>query len=203
VTWAPDYCTSAELKSYINSGGMSGGDNADDAFIALWVATVSRNIDDHCGRQFGQVASAEDRYYTPKYDSHELAWIVEIDDLQDTTGLTVADKDGVSVSVQSSTVDGYTLLPRNAATKGKPYERLKLTVSTGELTVHGKWGWSAVPSSVKTGIFLQGKRLAKRRDSPFGIAGSPQEQGVIRLLAQLDPDFRTSLKPFVRNWWAA
>lgn len=193
MTWAPDYVTSAELKDYI---GIE--DNVDDARVALWITTVSRNVDDFCGRQFGQT-TAESRYYPTFYDRPEAAWFAEIDDVQDTTGLTFADSDATAVDAAD-----YVLLPRNAAAKGKPYERVKLTTwSGGELTGNGKWGWSAVPAAAKVGIFLQGKRLAKRRDSPFGISGSPQEQGEIRLLAQLDPDFRTSLKPFVRNWWAA
>lgn len=196
MAWAPDYVTSAELKQYV-----SVGDTADDVFIAAWVTTVSRNVDDFCNRQFGQVDSAEDRYYTPAYDRHEGCWFVEIDDLQDTTGFTVADSDGTAVPVHTSTVDGYQLLPRNASAKGKPYERLRLDTDTGEITANGLWGWSAVPAAVKTGLFLQGARLAQRRSSPFGISGSPQAQGEIRLLAQLDPDFRTSLKPLIRNWW--
>lgn len=191
VTWQPDYVTAAELKEYLHIG-----DNADDAFIAVWVTTVSRNVDDHCGRQFGKVASAEERYYTPFYDRHEKAWFVNIDDLQDTTGMTVVDENGAAVT-------DYVLLPRNAAVKGRPYEQLRLTSGTGELTAEASWGWNAAPSAVKTGVFLQGARLAARRDSPFGISGSPSEQGEIRLLAQLDPDFRTSLKPLVRKWWAA
>lgn len=198
MTWKPDYVTSKELKDYLRIT-----DNADDVFIGLWVTTVSRNIDDFTGRQFGKVDVAEDRYYTPVWDRGQGAWIAEIDDLQDTTGLTITDDNGTAVSAQSSTVDGYTLLPRNAAAVGKPYTRLKLKVRTGELTANGLWGWTATPSAVKAGIFLQGARLAARRDSPFGISGSPQEQGEIRLLAQLDPDFRTSLKPLVRSWWAA
>jgi hypothetical protein len=199
VTWAPDYCTSAELKSYLRID-----DTADDTLVALWVTTVSRNVDDFCGRQFGKVASAEDRYYPTFYDRPEGAWFAELDDLQDTTGLTFADKNGTAVTVATTTADGYTLLPRNAAAKGKPYERVKLTGWTGgELTAHGLWGWTAVPSAVKSGIFLQAARLAARRDSPFGIAGSPSEGSEVRLLAQLDPDFRTSLMPLVRSWWAA
>jgi hypothetical protein len=198
VTWAPDYVTRQELKSYLRIG-----DNADDAFIDAWVTTVSRNVDDHCGRQFGKVAAAEERYYSPVYDRPQGAWFVEVDDLQDVTGLTVIDEDGTAVPALTSTVAGYQLLPRNAAAKGRPYERLKLTLYTGELAVEAPWGWNAVPAAVPTGVFLQGARLAARRDSPFGISGSPSQQGELRLLAQLDPDFRTSLKPFVRKWWAA
>lgn len=199
MTWAPDYITAAELKSYLRIT-----DTADDALVDLWVTTVSRNVDDYCGRQFGQVASAEDRYYPTFYDRPEGAWFAELDDLDDTTGLTLADEDGTAVTAATSTTDGYTLLPRNAPVKGYPYTQVKLTGwSGGELTAHGLWGWSAVPSAVKTGMFLQAARLAARRDSPFGISGSPQMQGEIRLLAQLDVDFRTSLKPFKRDWWAA
>jgi len=199
VTWKPDYCTSAELKSYLRIT-----DTADDTLLGIWITTVSRNVDDFCGRQFGQVTAAEDRYYPTFYDRPDGAWWAELDDLQDTTDLTFTAANGTVISAQTTTVDGYQLWPRNAAETGKPYERVRLKGWTGgELTAHGKWGWTAQPSAVKTGMFLQGGRLAARRDSPFGISGSPQMQGEIRLLAQLDVDFRTSLKPFVRNWWAA
>ena len=191
MTWKPDYVESEQLKNYLNIQ-----DDADDAFISIWITTVSRNVDDHCGRQFGKVDQAETRYYTPKYDRHEGYWFAEIDDLQDTTGLTVTDENG-------SALTDYVLLPRNNATKGKPYERLRLTSCTGELTAEALWGWNAVPANVKTGMFLQGAGLAARRDSPLGISGSPSEQAEIRLLAQLDPDFKTSLKGLRREWWAA
>ncbi len=198
MAWKPDYCTRTELKDYLRIG-----DTADDVFIDIWITTVSRNVDDHCRRQFGQVAAAEDRFYTPVYDRHECAWIAHIDDLQDTTGFTLADADGTAIPAQTSTVNGYRLLPRNAAAEGKPYTQLKIEVNPGaEITGNGLWGWSSPPAAVKTGMFLQGARLAARRDSPFGIAGSPSEGSEIRLLAQLDPDFRTSLKPLRREWWA-
>lgn len=196
MAWAPDYATSAELKSYAKIG-----DNADDAFVALWITTASRNVDDFCGRQFGKVDAPETRYYTPVYDRAERVWFATIDDLQDTSGLAVTDSEGNAVDSAD-----YTLLPRNAAAKGKPYERLKLTVCTGELGALAAWGWNpgAVgPTVAKTGLLLQGARLAKRRDSPFGVAGSPAEGSELRLLAQLDPDFKTSLRPLVRDWWAA
>jgi hypothetical protein len=191
VTWAPDYVTSTQLKDYLHIG-----DNVDDVFVALWVTTVSRNVDDFCGRQFGQT-TAEARTYTPVWDRHLGAYVTEVDDLQDITGLAIVDENGAAVT-------DYDLEPVNAVKKGKPYERILTTASTGKLTPTALWGWTAVPSAVKTGMFLQGARLAARRDSPFGVAGSPKEGSEIKLLtAQLDPDFRTSLKPLRRDWWAA
>jgi hypothetical protein len=190
VTWAPDYVTAVELKNYLRIN-----DNADDVFIALWVTAVSRNVDDHCGRQFGQVASLETREYRAAYDRHEGGYFADIDDLQDTTDMAVIDEN-------AAVVTDYTLLPVNAPQKGKPYTRIQVP-GCGPYTIDALWGWTAVPSAVKVGLFLQGARLSARRDSPFGISGSPQEHGELRLLAQLDPDFRTTLKPLRRDWWAA
>ena len=191
MTWKPDYATVGELASYLNID-----DAADDAFLAIWITTVSRNVDDFCGRQFGQVDAPEERYYTPVYDRPAGAWFAVIDDLQDVTGLEVVAEDGTAVT-------DYVLLPRNAAAEGRPYERLRLSTCTGEIAPTALWGWTATPAACTSGLLLQAARLAKRRGSPFGISGSPSEQGELRLLAQLDPDFRTSLKPLQRRWWAA
>ena len=194
MTWAPDYCQVADLRSYLRIT-----DSADDTFIAMWVTAVSRNVDLFCERQFGQVAAPESRTYTPTWDRHLCAHVLEVDDVQDVTALAVTDADG-------ATITGFTYDPPNAVLKGKPYERLifgsdATTLAAGDLRVSAKWGWSAVPAAVQLGVLLQGARLAARRDSPFGISGSPSEQGEIRLLAQLDPDFRTSLRPVKRMWW--
>lgn len=193
MVWKPDYCTSAELKSYLKIT-----DTADDVFVALWITTVSRNVDDFCGRQFGQVASVETRTYSNTvWDRHLGKYVTEIDDIQDVDDLVVVDANATEIT-------DYTLEPENALAKGKPYERI-LTSVGGPLTLDGLWGWTAQPAAPKLGIFLQGARLEARRQSPFGIAGSPDANAgtEIRLLAQLDPDFRTSLKPLIRNWWAA
>lgn len=191
MVWAPDYVQPQELKNYL---GIS--ENNLDVFIGYWITTASRNVDDFCGRQFGQVAVAEARTYTPVWDRHLGKYVTEIDDLQDLTDLAIEDANGNAVTA-------YTFEPTNALQKGRPYERLVTTARTGDLTPTARWGWSAVPAAVKVGLLLQAGRLNARKDSPFGIAGSPQEGSELRLLAQLDPDFRTSLKPFVRKWWAA
>lgn len=190
MTWAPDYVTAALLKSYLRIG-----DAVDDAFIALWITTVSRNVDDFTHRQFGK-ATLEARTYSSVWDRRAGVYVAEIDDLQDLTGLSI------TAGGNLLTASDYTLHPRNNAVLGKPYLRIH-TSAGGDLVPTAAWGWNAVPAAVSTGLLLQAARLAARRDSPFGVAGSPSEGSEIRLLAQLDPDFRTSLKPLVRDWWAA
>lgn len=213
MTWAPDYATTAEVKSYLRIT-----DTDDDVLLALWVTAASRAVDKHCGRQFGQVATSEDRVYEAHFDSHIGCWVVQVDDLYGST-VTVT-------GPNSQAITDYELGPVNALAKGKVYERLLLTrpvsaASPGwcgwpyatvaqsnrprvKVTVSSpQWGWAAYPSAAKTATMLQTARLASRRDSPYGVAGSPAEGSEIRLLAALDPDLKTSLAAFRRDWWAA
>jgi hypothetical protein len=191
VVWAPDYVTATQLKSYLNIQH-----DDDDLWLANWATAVSRNVDDFCGRQFGQVASAEARSYKPTWDRHECKTYVEIDDLQDITSFALVDSDAVAIT-------DYELQPLNAIKKGSLYTRLVLdTYYADNLVATGKWGWTAVPASIPSGAYIQASRLAARRNSPFGVAGSPTDGSEIRLLAQLDPDFKTTLKPYVRKWYA-
>lgn len=191
MAWKPDYVTSAEVKAYLHIT-----DTDDDALVAIWATTASRAVDDFCGRQFGQVDTAEERTYDAAYDRHEGRYVAVVDDLQDVTGLAVKDSGGTAVT-------GYVLGPLNAAAKGRPYERMTLTRG-GRITVTALWGWSAVPVPVKQATLIQAARFAARRDSPYGIAGSPSEGGEMRLLATLDPDLKTALgRAYRRAWWAA
>jgi hypothetical protein len=191
VTWAPDYVTSVDVKAWSRVA-----DSLDDTQIALYITTASRAVDNWCGRQFGQVAAPETREYTASWDRHLGAYAAEIDDIQKVDDLTV-------IGPAAQVVTDYELGPTNAAQKGRPFERL-VTSTGGVLNLDGEWGWTTVPAAVKTATLLQTARLAKRRDSPFGIAGSPTGDGNDqRLLATLDPDLKTSLLAFRRNWWAA
>jgi hypothetical protein len=99
------------------------------------------------------------------------------------------------------------LLPDNAPADGVPYERLGFTVcptrsvpgSPVANVLTARWGWTAVPTQVPAAGRLQIGRWAKRRDSPYGISGSPDQQGEIRLLARLDPDVATTLAGLSRR----
>lgn len=193
MTWKPDYATVDFVRRFIDVD-----DNTEDEWLALYVSTVSRNIDKWTGRQFGKVAIAEERYYEPVYDRRDCCWYATIDDLQDTTGLIVKDDDGNTLDAAD-----YRLEPRNAVREGVPYERLRITTSVTDLAVTALFGWNAQPAGVNTAMLLQCNRLSARRASAFGISGSPSTGGEIRLLAQLDVDAKTALQPLRRMWWAA
>lgn len=199
MAWAPDYITSAELKSYVRVG-----DTDDDAEVAQAVTGASRAIDRCTHRQFGQLAAPAEWVYTPQWDAKRCRWTVQIDDLATTTG--------VIVEIAGTVTTDYTLEPRNAVAKGLVWTRLVLgaavTVPVGELRrdsagITAPWGWSATPVPVKLAAKLQGSRFLARRDSPYGVAGSPADGSELRLLARVDPDVAVSLSKYVRDVWAA
>lgn len=190
MTWAPDYVTAAQLKNYLKIQH-----DDDDAFLANWATAVARNVDDFCGRQFGQIVADETRSYKPQWDRNECKTYLEIDDIQDITDFAIVDVNGEAVT-------DYALEPLNAIKKGSVYTRVLMpTYFNKNLVATGKWGWNAVPAAIPTATFIQASRLAARRNAPFGVAGSPADGSEIRLLAQLDPDFKTTLKPYIRRWY--
>lgn len=196
MTWKPDYLTLAEAKGFLRIG-----DTLDDAEIGVLITAVSRAIDSRCNRQFGQDAGLVTRTYSqaPLLNYSTGLWELDIDDVQTTTGMTVN-----GVALASS---GATLLPLNAAVDGVPYNRIGFTIwpisSYPGMPVtnvmQARWGWNAVPPSVTAAGRLQLNRWASRRDSPYGVAGSPDQGSELRLLAKLDPDVARMLGPVVRR----
>lgn len=205
MTWAPDYCTAAELKAFVRKT-----ESVDDTQVALAVTAASRAIDHSTNRQFGKVGVAEARYFTARWDREICRWVVRIDDLMTTTDLAVATDSGADYSYAGA-ITAYDLKPLNAAAKGKPWTELVVRHTSGTSLTHisdavritALWGWTAVPDTIKQATLLQANRILSRRGSPFGIAGSPANGGSeLRLLAKLDPDVEAMVQPYVR-WWAA
>lgn len=189
MVWRPDYLTLAEAKAFLRVT-----DTVDDVEIAGWVTAASRAIDARCNRQFGKLAAAAVRTYREpaSYDPRSGLWLVEIDDVQDATGMTVG---GVTYATS-----GAVLLPDNAPADGLPWTRLGFTTCpTMPLAVLAVWGWTGVPAQVPAATKLQCSRWNKRRDSPYGIAGSPDQGSEMRLLAKLDPDVATTLAGLSRR----
>jgi hypothetical protein len=198
--WAPDYATVPELAAFVRVG-----DDADETQMGLALAAASRAIDRATRRQFGVVDEAEARTYTAWYCWRRERWVVPIDDLMSDTDLAVAFDTGGDESYGDE-VDSYSLRPSNAAAEDRPWEELVVlpgssvtpTDTDNAVQVTAVWGWAGVPNAVKEACLLQASRLLSRRDSPFGVAGSPQAGSEIRLLAKVDPDVAVALAPYKR-----
>lgn len=206
MAWAPDYCTATELKAFLRIS-----DAVDDAVVAWAITAASRAVDHACNRQFGLVAAPEDRYYAPRWSPVRRTWSIDIDDLMTATGLVV----GVDLDADltySHAITDFVKAPQNAAPQSRPWTRLVVrSASTVQPTdplieqvkVTARWGWTTVPAPVVQATLLQASRLVARRDSPFGVAGSPDAGTELRLLAKLDPDVEVTLRPYRRVWGAA
>jgi hypothetical protein len=196
VAWGPDYCTPAELKHYAR---VEVGDLADDAEIGFAITAASRAIDRSCGgRQFGSLAVATEWLYTPVYDRRRRRWVVTVDDFATTTGLIV--------KISGVVVTDFVKEPTRAVDTGKVWTQIALGTSLmcagldHEIGVTAVWGWAAVPVAIRQACLLQSSRFLARRESPYGIAGSPSDGSELRLLATVDPDVRVAVGHYVRCW---
>lgn len=205
MPWAPDYITLAEAKANLR---IPADDAADDTDLALHITAASRNIDRFAGRQFGKVDAAVDRYYTARWDADELRWYVDVDDIHAAAGLAVA-FDVAGDDTYSMEITGAVLTPRNALSIGEPWTALRLTADTrissapdAIRVTSPSFGWAEVPKPVKDGVHLQVNRFFVRRNSPYGVAGSPELGNEIRLLNKLDPDVEVMVRPLQRYWAA-
>lgn len=196
MAWAPDYITLEQIKVMLKIDAV---DTADDDDLETFITAASRAIDRHAGRQFGSVAAAVARTYPAEWRPDRGRWVVVIDDLQTVTDLAIVNDDDDAVT-------GYRLMPRNAAADGLPWTRVELSSSSTvlpvspdyELTVTARWGWTAVPAEVVAACKLQTSRFFARRESPYGVAGSPDLGSEVRLLAKLDADVAVQLANVVR-----
>ncbi len=192
-----------------------GADTGDDARIEVAVEAASRAIDRHTGRRFWQDPTVVARVYTPVAGTRDL----RVDDISTATGLLVngdLDGDGVYETTYTFGTD-FIMQPANAAADAEPWKWLRRvgTAGLGPVPYSGSWpcrensiqvtaqfGWAAVPTAVRMATQLQASRLYKRREAPFGVAGSPEFGSEIRLLAKLDPDVALLLKGLRRMWGA-
>ena len=185
------YITLSLLKS-----SLSIDDAIDDDFLELAIESASRQIDQHCERQFFQTSAT--RVYAPR-DSY----VCEIDDLVSLTSLkTSSDADGVFDTTWQS--KDYQLEPLNNIVGGieTPTTQIRATdeylfvTDGGEATVQveGTFGWSSIPVQIQQATLILSSRLFERRNSPLGVAGFG-DLGAIRV-SKIDADIENLIGPF-------
>ena len=219
MSWAPDYISSDDLKNYLRiTDPQHTDDNEDDAQIAIAITAASRAIDNYTFRQFGSVDPAVMRTY--RYEgttwnpfvaaprTYLVGDTIVVDDLMTTTDLVVIAKSATGDNTTLTEGIDFKFLPLNAPADGKPWTMIESAQGVsfprrgGYVLITAKWGWTAIPGLVTQACLLQASRLMKRRDAPFGIAGSPEMGSEMRLLNALDPDLQVLLRPLRRHWGA-
>jgi hypothetical protein len=202
MAWAPDYITAGDLKAFVR---IPTDDTIDDAQLALAISAASRAVDRACNRQFGTTTTTQERFYTATYDRTSFRWIVSTDDMQTPSQIAF---DSANDVTYSGSITPVRLTPVNAVSNGKPFEgfivdstsTVQPTTLANGVRVTAIFGWASVPAAVKQATLLQASRFLARRESPFGVAGSPDVGSELRLLARLDPDVEVALAPYRRIW---
>lgn len=201
------YATLAELKAFV---GIPTGDTADDTALQLALDASTTQVEGYTGRVFTADSVATTRDYMVT-NTGEL----DVDPISTLTGLIVATDDNGDGTFETTwTVNtDYRVEPINATAAGVPWDRI---VALGtrwfpkntyrpSVRVTAKFGWpgGTVPQAVKLATLIQASRLFKRKDAPFGVAGSVEFGSEMRLLNEVDRDAQNLLRPFRRNWWVA
>ena len=198
------YASLDELKTFV---GIPIADTVDNTTLQLALDSASAQVDQFCDRTFVVDGSATVRLYSPT-ETGQLT----VDPISTTTGLIVATDetgDGVFETTWTLNTD-FRLEPINALVELQPWTRI---VALGtrwfprlqyrpSVSVTAKFGWpGGAPAGVKHAALIQASRLWKRKDAPFGVAGSVEFGSELRLLAKLDPDVESLLRPYRNSWW--
>lgn len=175
----------------------------EDDRIERCLAAASAAINKACDRTFYAVSATgadEERYYTPA--TPRTVWIDDLLELHEFA--TDLSGTGTFTTIWEEPRD-VVLLPLNAAAKGRPFERVRVTQLARYLLpgrersvrVTGVFGWLAVPDEVISATLLLARRLFLRKDAPWGVATFGTEVA-LRLLRS-DPDVSVLLDDLTRD----
>jgi len=196
------YTSLTELKGHIMANGGGNFTIEDDVNLEIAIESISRLIDKmHDTTYYG---TTETRYFTAIFRD-----LLYVDDLISITTLKTDDNYDGTYETTWATTD-YFLEPRNArvktnATDKRPYRQIRVNTNGDyafpidldhAIEIAGVWGYTTeTPLHIKQAILLAAHRIWKRKDSIFGIAGSPQlGVHIIQARVQQDSDLMLLLQ---------
>jgi hypothetical protein len=188
------YATLAEFKSSI---GIT--DSTDDTPLQSVLDATDLLINNYCDTKvgFGQTAS-QTRYYTTNSILYCLTDpIVSVSELK-------TDNSGMGTWDVTWNESDYILAPKNAALDSRPYTEIDTNVAQVKIfptryigvKVTGVFGYPSVPAAVKQAALIQAGAVWSSRTAPFGIIGSQDLGGVLRLSRALHPEAQVLLEPY-------
>lgn len=177
------YTTKEDLKVYTE---IPSGNTRLDSIAESVVQSASDEVEKFCNRQFNKDTVASPRRYRPLTRS-----VVYVDDFWTTEGLIVAiDTRGDRTFTTVVPASDYEVHPLDGVVDGQPgwpFWKIKLyqgwapfICGYASVRVTAKWGWNAVPDSVKQATILLANETFALKGAPLGVAGS-SDYGVLRV----------------------
>jgi hypothetical protein len=189
------YATLSEFKAAV---GIT--DTTDDSALQSVLDATDTLIDLYCDRKTGFGTATETRYYT----AEDWEYVLTDDLVSVTTLQTDDDANGTYETTWTSGTD-YVLAPRNAALDGFPYTEIDTSVTWPRnfpkdvylgVKVVGVFGFPAVPAAVKQAEIIQAGAVWNSRTAPFGVIGSADLGGILRMSRALHPEAALILEPY-------
>jgi len=192
------YATLAQFKAAV---GIT--DSTDDTALQNVLDATDTLIDLYCDRKTGFGTATETRYYSA--DAYDY---VLTDDLVSVTTLTTDDlADGTYSTTWTAGTD-YQLTPKNYALDGWPYTGISRSAKWTKnfpksvflgVKVVGVFGFPAVPAAVTQAAIIQAGAVWNSRTAPFGVIGSADLGGILRMSRALHPESALILEPYRRR----
>ena len=189
------YATLAEFKAAV---GIT--DSTDDTALQNVLDATDTLIDLYCDRKTGFGTASETRFYT----AEDYEYVLTDDLVSVTTLQTDDDANGTYETTWTSGTD-YVLAPRNAALDGFPYTEIDTSVTWPRnfpkdvylgVKVVGVFGFPSVPAAVKQAEIIQAGAVWNSRTAPFGVIGSADLGGILRMSRALHPEAALILEPY-------
>ena len=189
------YATLAQFKAAV---GIT--DNTDDTALQNVLDATDTLIDLYCDRKTGFGTASETRYYT----AEDYQYVLTDDLVSVTTLQTDDDANGTYETTWTSGTD-FVLAPRNAALDGFPYTEIDTSVTWPRnfpkdvylgVKVVGVFGFPSVPAAVTQAEIIQAGAVWNSRTAPFGVIGSADLGGILRMSRALHPEAALILEPY-------
>jgi hypothetical protein len=192
------YATLAQFKAAVQIT-----DSTDDIALQNVLDATDTLIDLYCDRKTGFGTATETRYYSA--DAYDY---VLTDDLVSVTTLTTDDlADGTYSTTWTAGTD-FQLTPKNYALDGWPYTGISRSAKWTKnfpkavflgVKVVGVFGFPAVPAAVTQAAIIQAGAVWNSRTAPFGVIGSADLGGILRMSRALHPESALILEPYRRR----
>ena len=189
------YATLAQFKAAV---GIT--DNTDDTALQNVLDATDTLIDLYCDRKTGFGTATETRYFTT--DAYDY---VLTDDLVSVTTLTTDDLEDGTYSTTWTAGTDFQLTPKNYNLDGLPYTGISRSNAFTKnfpkgiflgVRVAGVFGFPSVPASIVQAEIIQANAVWSSRTAAFGVIGSADLGGILRMSRALHPEAALLVEPY-------